>query len=123
MGRSASTISREVKRNGGRGQYRAERRAFRKARRPKVAKLSELTAFEFKRFLAEFQGRGLSPNTVHGFFEVIKAFGNWALREGWEVGPALLRVLGPKVPVTEMETYSEAQLDSARAPMSQYPAG
>ncbi|MGH7862958.1 MAG: helix-turn-helix domain-containing protein, partial [Candidatus Dormibacteraceae bacterium] len=43
MGRSASTVSREVKRNGGRGQYRAERAerwAFRKARRPKVAKLN-----------------------------------------------------------------------------------
>jgi len=79
------------------------------------ATLAELTAFEFKRFLAGLQGRGLSPNTVHGFFEVIKAFGNWALREGWEVDPALLRVRAPKVPVKEMETYSEAQLETILA--------
>jgi site-specific recombinase XerD len=77
--------------------------------------LPELTAFEFKRFLAELQGRGLSPNTVHGFFEVMKAFGNWALREGWEVEAALLRVRAPKVPVKEMETYSEAQLETILA--------
>jgi site-specific recombinase XerD len=76
------------------------------------ASLRELTAFELKPFLAELQGRGLAPNTVHGFFEVIKAFANWALREGYEVDPALLRVRSPKVPVIEMETYSEAQLEA-----------
>ena len=77
-----------------------------------VQTLPELTAYELKRFLAELQGRELAPNTVHGFFEVIKAFGNWALREGYEVDAALLRVRSPKVPVTEMETYSESQLST-----------
>ena len=100
LGRSERTI----------GWYRQKMRQFLGTSGP--ASLSELTAFEFKRFLAELQGRGLSPNTVHGFFEVIKAFGNWALREGWEVDPALLRVRAPKVPVMEMETYSEAQLET-----------
>ncbi|HVB77397.1 MAG TPA: tyrosine-type recombinase/integrase [Candidatus Nitrosotalea sp.] len=103
LGRSERTI----------GWYQQKMRQYLATGGP--ASLSELTAFEFKRFLAELQGRGLSPNTVHGFFEVIKAFGNWALREGWEVDPALLRVRGPKVPVTEMETYSEAQLEAVLA--------
>src|SRR5262249_24883095 len=43
LGRSPSTISRELERNGGRGRYRsvrAEQRAQRCARRPKPTKLS-----------------------------------------------------------------------------------
>ena len=43
MGRSVSTISREVAANGGRGGYRAavaHRRAFERARRPKATRLS-----------------------------------------------------------------------------------
>jgi IS30 family transposase len=43
LGRSASTVSREVAANGGRRRYRAvtaDRRAFERARRPKVAKLA-----------------------------------------------------------------------------------
>lgn len=43
LGRSASTIWREVRANGGRDGYRAwvgERRAFRQSRRPKVSKLA-----------------------------------------------------------------------------------
>jgi len=44
LGRAPSTVSREVKRNGGRSQYRAQaadRRALRKARRPKASKLAQ----------------------------------------------------------------------------------
>ncbi len=63
--------------------------------------LPELTAFELKRLLAELQGRGLSPSTVHGFFEVMKACADWAIREGYEVDPTLLRVRSPMVPVRE----------------------
>lgn len=43
LGRSASTVSREVARNGGRSGYRAlraDRAAYRRARRPKVCKLA-----------------------------------------------------------------------------------
>ena len=43
LGRSASTVSREVARNGGRSKYRAmraDRAALRRARRPKVCKLA-----------------------------------------------------------------------------------
>jgi transposase, IS30 family len=43
LGRAPSTVSREVRRNGGMGAYRAcpaDRRADRKARRPKTAKLA-----------------------------------------------------------------------------------
>lgn len=43
LGRAPSTVSREVARNGGAQHYRAceaDRRAFRRARRPKVAKLA-----------------------------------------------------------------------------------
>ena len=56
------------------------------------------------------QERDLAPNTIHGFFQVVRAFGNWAEREGYPVDPALLRVSPPKVPQKEMETYTEAQL-------------
>jgi len=66
--------------------------------------LDGLNAFEFKRLLASLQGRGLSPNTVHGFFQVVRAFANWADREGYPVDAGLLRVRAPKVPQTEMET-------------------
>jgi len=44
IGRSPSTVSREVERNGGRARYRAcpaDQRALRQARRPKVAKLAK----------------------------------------------------------------------------------
>ncbi len=44
IGRSPSTVSREVERNGGRRRYRAcraDQRALRQARRPKVAKLAK----------------------------------------------------------------------------------
>ncbi len=43
LGRAASTVCREVARNGGRGQYRAQRAdraALGRARRPKTAKLA-----------------------------------------------------------------------------------
>jgi IS30 family transposase len=43
LGRAPSSVSREVSRNGGRSHYRAQsadRRAYRRARRPKVGKLS-----------------------------------------------------------------------------------
>jgi integrase len=77
-----------------------------------VAILEELTAFEFKRYLAELQERGLAPNTVHGCFETLKAFANWAAREGYPVDPGVLRARAPKVPQQEMETYSEAQIEA-----------
>lgn len=44
LGRAASTISREVRRNGGRRNYRAsraDRRAWQRARRPKCSKLAQ----------------------------------------------------------------------------------
>ena len=72
--------------------------------------LDRLTAFELKRLLAALQDRSLAPNTVHGFFQVLRAFAGWADREGYPVDPALLKVRPPKVPQQEMETYSEAQL-------------
>ena len=72
--------------------------------------LEELTSAELKRLLACLQERGLAPNTIHGFFEVIRAFANWALREGYPVDLALVRMRPPKVPQQEMETYTETQL-------------
>jgi hypothetical protein len=39
-----------------------------------VVNLEALTAFELKRFLAEQQERGLSDNTIHGFFQVLRTF-------------------------------------------------
>jgi hypothetical protein len=45
------------------------------------ATLDVLTAFELKRLLASLQERDLAPDTIHGFFQVVRAFGNWADRE------------------------------------------
>ena len=47
LGRPTSTVSREVKRNGGRGNYRAvraDRATWERAKRPKLTKLSQLPA-------------------------------------------------------------------------------
>jgi hypothetical protein len=46
------------------------------------ANLDGLTSAEVKRLLGSLIDRGLAPNTVHGFFEVVRAFANWSLREG-----------------------------------------
>ncbi len=83
------------------------------------ATLEGLTSAEVKRLLGVLIDRGLAPNTVHGFFEVVRAFANWALREGFAVDPAVIRMRPPKVPITELETYTETQqatMVSAAAP-------
>jgi integrase len=75
-----------------------------------VRTLDQLTAKELKIYLAAIQARGLAENTVHGAFQTLKALANWAVREGYSVDAALLRVRAPKVAVKEMETYTPAQL-------------
>ena len=74
--------------------------------------LDGLTSAEVKRLLGVLIDRGLAPNTVHGFFEVVRAFANWALREGFAVDPAVIRMRPPKVPLTELETYTETQQET-----------
>jgi len=57
LGRSASTVSREITRNGGVGQYRAHRAevaARERARRPKTAKLADAAHAELRGYV---QGR------------------------------------------------------------------
>ena len=72
--------------------------------------LADLSAAEVKRYLGELQDRGLAPNTVHGFFEAIKALVNWARREEYPVDAAMLRLRAPKVPQKEMEAYTGDQV-------------
>jgi site-specific recombinase XerD len=76
-----------------------------------VEALEQLNGFELKRYLAERQRQGLADNSIHGDFETMKAFCNWALRDGYPVDPSILRVRAPKVAQKEPETYSAAQLD------------
>jgi site-specific recombinase XerD len=73
--------------------------------------LGQLTAYELKRYLGELRDRDLADNTIHGFFEVLRAFASWADRERYPVDPALLRVRAPKVAQKEVETYSREQLE------------
>ncbi|MFI5270127.1 MAG: tyrosine-type recombinase/integrase [Chloroflexota bacterium] len=73
------------------------------------ATLDGLTSAEIKRLLGNLIDRNLAPNTIHGFFEVVRAFANWALREGFPVDPAVGRMRPPKVPGTERETYNPTQ--------------
>ncbi len=77
-----------------------------------VENLEELNAFELKRFLAEQQERGLSDNTIHGFFQVIKSFANWCAREEYPVDPSVLRMRPPKVALKEMTTYTGEQVQA-----------
>lgn len=72
--------------------------------------LEELNAFELKRFLAEQQERGLSDNTIHGFFQVIRSFANWCEREEYPVDRSVLRMRPPKVALKEMSTYTHEQV-------------
>lgn len=74
--------------------------------------LQEFTAYELKRYLGELRDRDLADNTIHGFFEVLRAFASWADREGYPVDPALLRVRAPKVEQKEVETYTREQLET-----------
>lgn len=75
-----------------------------------VENLEELNAFELKRFLAEQQERGLSDNTIHGFFQVIRSFANWCEREEYPVDRSVLRMRPPKVALKEMSTYTPEQV-------------
>jgi site-specific recombinase XerD len=77
--------------------------------------LDGLTSAEVKRLLGSLVDRGLAPNTIHGFFEVVRAFANWALREGFPVDPAVIRMRPPKVPQTELETYTASQQEAMLA--------
>jgi site-specific recombinase XerD len=79
------------------------------------ATLDGLTSAEIKRLLGSLIDRNLAPNTIHGFFEVVRAFANWALREGFPVDPAMIRMRPPKVPETELETYNPAQQEAVLA--------
>ncbi len=100
MGRSARTID----------WYAQKMRSYLSA--SNATRLSELTASELKRFLGELRDRGLAPNTIHGFFETLKALASWAQREHYPVDADLLRLRAPKVPEKEMETYSTEQLSA-----------
>lgn len=65
LGRSASTVSREVANNGGRGRYRAtvaDTAAYRRGRRPKVAKLVENVRLRAK--VEELLGDYFSPQQI-----------------------------------------------------------
>ena len=73
--------------------------------------LGQLTTYELKRYLGELRDRDLADNTIHGFFEVLRAFASWADREGYPIEPALLRVRAPKVAQKEVETYSTEQIE------------
>jgi site-specific recombinase XerD len=79
------------------------------------ATLDALTSAEVKRLLGNLVDRRLAPNTIHGFFEVVRAFANWALREGFPVDPAVVRMRPPKVPETELETYNPTQQEAMLA--------
>src|SRR5690606_8748426 len=63
--RAPSTVSREIKRNGGRSQYRAtaaDARAWRQARRPKPCRLA--TNERLRDFVAQGLARRLSPEQI-----------------------------------------------------------
>jgi IS30 family transposase len=68
LGRAPSTVSREVARNGGMGQYRAaasEKRAWVQALRPKLCKLA--THAPLRRVVARLLRRNWSPQQIAGW--------------------------------------------------------
>src|SRR4051794_9223323 len=71
LGRSHTTIAREIDRCGGRGRYRAhaaEREAWRRLRRPRATKL-ELCP-ELRRVVEERLGENHSPEQIAGWLRV-----------------------------------------------------
>jgi len=71
IGRAPSTASREVRRNHGRGRYRAtsaDNRAWSSARRPKVCKLA--TAVRLRSIVAEKLGIDWSPEQIAGWLKI-----------------------------------------------------
>ena len=70
LGRSASTVSREVNRNGGRGRYRAqkaEERSWQRARRPKRCLLS--VNDRLRNLVAEKLKEDWSPEQISGWLK------------------------------------------------------
>lgn len=70
LGRSASTVSREVARNGGRSRYRAhraDRAAYRRAQRPKVCKLAAHSRLAI--LVEEKLGLWWSPQQIAGWLK------------------------------------------------------
>ncbi len=70
LGRSASTVSREVQRNGGRSRYRgwrAERTAWQRSRRPKPRKLVE--CLELARVVQEKLELQWAPQQITGWLK------------------------------------------------------
>ncbi len=70
LGRSPSTISREINRNGGKAGYRAcraDKRAWEVARRPKVNKLQE--NMELKTIVSEKLALNWSPEQISGWLK------------------------------------------------------
>jgi IS30 family transposase len=68
LGRAPSTVSREVARNGGLGQYRAaasDQRAWRQALHPKVCKLARHP--RLRRIVARLLRRNWSPQQIAGW--------------------------------------------------------
>jgi integrase/recombinase XerD len=108
MGRSPRTL----------GWYEQKMQSFLKETR--LETLDELGVPELRGYLASLQERGLADNTVHGAFQTLMAFANWAAREDYPVEAALLRQRGPKVAQKEMEVYSAAQVNAIFSAM---PAG
>ena len=71
MKRAPSTVSREVRRNGGRRAYRAsdaEGRAWRRARRPKLCRLA--TSALLRRKVADKLSANWSPEQIAGWLKV-----------------------------------------------------
>jgi IS30 family transposase len=84
LGRAPSTVSREVARHGGRRRYRATRaddRAWRRARRPKLCKLAREP--RLRALVAERLGEEWSPEQISGWLARTYA-GEQALRVSTE---------------------------------------
>ena len=75
-----------------------------------IQALDQLAAREVKGYLAGLRERGLADDTVHGVFATVKAFANWADREGFAVEKPMVTMRGPQVAEKEREVYSAAQL-------------
>jgi IS30 family transposase len=70
MGRAASTISREIRRNGGSGRYRAaaaDKRAWKQALRPKLCKLAMKA--QLRQAVATKLKRNWSPEQIAGWLK------------------------------------------------------
>ncbi|HYA45459.1 MAG TPA: tyrosine-type recombinase/integrase [Acidimicrobiales bacterium] len=74
-----------------------------------VRTVADVTPQALREFQAELLDAGLSPQTAATFHRIVRNFLGFCRREGWGIVPEALEVPGPRLPLHEPETFSQAE--------------